>query len=106
VVEETMVRIGLLFVFEVLALLTVSLNAFQQSLFRSPAKTTGAASSALFAHHPQKKAIKKIMDKRPKKKRLSDIGRTTVNTGKCLSVFPGIPPEYRILNAESMLICI
>lgn len=56
--------------------------------------------TAIFAHHPKKKMIKKIMDKRPKKKRLSDIGRTTVNTGKCLTKMTDLPPEFTIIRDE------
>lgn len=40
------------------------------------------------------------MDRRPKKKRLSDIGRTTVNTGKCITKIPDLPPEYVFLKPE------
>jgi hypothetical protein len=54
----------------------------------------------LFAHHPQKKAIKKIMHRRPKKHRPSDINRRNVNLNKSLHNFPGAPPDYTILTPE------
>ena len=58
--------------------------------------------TALFSHHAQKKIVKKKMDRRPKKKRLSDIGRTTVNTGKCITKIADLPPEYLFLKPEDV----
>ncbi len=65
--------------------------------------TSGAfmpSSTALFAHHPQMKIIKKKMHRRPKKKRLSDINRNNVNFGKCINKWPNAPPEYTLRTAE------
>ncbi len=55
---------------------------------------------ALFAHHPQKKIIKKIQDRQPKKHRPSDITRQNVNLNKCITKVEGAPPEYTIVTAE------
>lgn len=57
-------------------------------------------SSALFAHHVQKKITKRMMDRRPKKSRPSDITRNNVNFGKCITKVEGAPTEYTLLSAE------
>ena len=57
-------------------------------------------STALYAHHPQKKIIKKKMDRRPKKHRISDINRNNVNLNKCITKVPNAPSEYTIISAE------
>lgn len=54
----------------------------------------------LFAHHPQKKAIKKVMDRRPKKHRPSDINRNNVNLGKCITKIGAGIPDYTIVPEE------
>jgi hypothetical protein len=54
----------------------------------------------IFAHHPQKKIIKKKQDRRPKKHRLSDVTRRNVNLNKCISKFQAEIPEYSIIASE------
>ena len=56
--------------------------------------------SKLFAHHPEKKIIKKKMHNRPKKHRLSDINRSNQNFGKCITKVANAPAEYTIISAE------
>jgi hypothetical protein len=58
------------------------------------------SSTALFAHHPQKKIIKKKQDQRPKKHRLSDINRSNVNLNKCITKVINAPSEYTLISAE------
>lgn len=68
---------------------------------RSNAISSVATSpSRLFAHHPQKKIIKKKQDQRPKKHRLSDINRSNVNFGKCITKLENAPADYTIVAAE------
>ena len=55
--------------------------------------------TSLFAHHPEKKIIKKIMDRRPKKHRLSDINRKNINLDKCITKIPNAPADYTIISA-------
>jgi hypothetical protein len=59
-------------------------------------------SSALFAHHVNKKITKRMMDRRPKKSRPSDIFRNNVNHDKCITKIEGAPAEYTILAEEGM----
>ena len=56
--------------------------------------------TSLFAHHPKMKTIKKIMHRRPKKKRPSDIHRRNVNFGKSINQWPDAPPEYTLRTQE------
>lgn len=55
--------------------------------------------TALFAHHPEKKIIKKIVDRRPKKHRLSDINRKNINLDICITKIPNAPADYTIITA-------
>lgn len=57
----------------------------------------------LFAHHVQKKIIKKKQDRRPKKHRLSDINRNNANMDKCITKLEGVPSEYTIISADEYL---
>jgi hypothetical protein len=41
-----------------------------------------------------KKAIKKVMHRRPKKKRPSDINRNNVNLNVCITKYPFKHPDY------------
>jgi hypothetical protein len=61
---------------------------------------TASSTSRLFAHHPQKKIIKKKMHNRPKKHRLSDINRKNVNFGKCITKLENAPADYTIVAAD------
>jgi hypothetical protein len=54
----------------------------------------------LFAHHPQKKSIRRIMDKRPIKHRPSDINRNNVNLNKCITKFDTDIPDYTVVADE------
>ncbi len=55
----------------------------------------------LYAHHPQRKAIQKIIHRRPKKTRPSDIYRNNVNLNKCLENIPNsIGEDYEILTPQ------
>lgn len=47
----------------------------------------------------QKKIIKKKMDTRPIKHRLSDINRKNVNLNKCITKIADAPAEYTIISA-------
>lgn len=58
--------------------------------------------SSLFAHHPQKKIIKRKMDERPKKKRPSDIHRNNANLNKGIHDFDRETPEYTIVKPEDV----
>lgn len=58
------------------------------------------SSTALYAHHPQKKIIKKKQDQRPKKHRLSDINRSNINLNKCITKVLNAPDEYTLISAE------
>jgi hypothetical protein len=62
------------------------------------------STSRLFAHHPQKKIIKKKQDKRPKKHRLSDINRKNINFGKCITKIEGAPSDYTIISAADFAV--
>eukprot|EP01035_Chromulina_nebulosa_P053194 gene53194-72661_t len=73
---------------------------FRTSALRAP---DTFSSTSLFAHHPQKKIIKRKMDRRPKKHRLSDINRTNSNLGKCITKVLNAPPEYTIISAEDYM---
>jgi len=53
----------------------------------------------LFAHHVQKKIIKKKQDTRPIKHRLSDINRNNVNLNKCITKVENAPADYTIMTA-------
>jgi len=54
----------------------------------------------LFAHHVQKKIIKKKQDTRPIKHRLSDINRKNVNLNKCITKVENAPADYTIMTAD------
>ena len=64
------------------------------------AKLIPGSPSKLFAHHPEKKIIRKKMDRRPIKHRLSDINRKNVNLHKCITKVEGAPAEYTIVSSE------
>lgn len=55
-------------------------------------------STSLFAHHVNKKITKRMMDRRPKKTRPSDITRNNKNHGICITKM-GLPPDYTIIPA-------
>eukprot|EP01041_Mallomonas_annulata_P001434 gene1434-2760_t len=87
-----------------IALLLVSTFAYVPGHSgRSLVKISSESSTALFAHHPQKKIIKKIMHKRPIKHRLSDINRNNVNMNKCITKLEGAPSDYTIVSAEDYM---
>lgn len=65
--------------------------------FLLPVSTT-----SLFAHHVQKKITKRMMDRRPKKHRLSDINRVNINLNKCISKVENAPSDYTIITAAGM----
>ena len=65
-----------------------------------PAAHPAESSTALFAHHVQKKIIKKKMHNRPKKLRLSDVNRSNINLDKCITKVAGAPAEYTLLAAS------
>ena len=58
------------------------------------------SATALFAHHVQKKIVKRKQDKRPIKSRLSDINRKNVNMNKCITKVENAPADYSIISAE------
>lgn len=60
-------------------------------------------STALFSHRPKMKIIKKIMHRRPKKHRPSDINHRSVNHNKCITKVPNAPPEYILLSEEEFM---
>jgi hypothetical protein len=70
-----------------------TINEFQlesrgESILRVKSVIFGRPSTLrLFAHHPRKKAIKKIMDRQPKKSRPSDIKRNNVNLNTCINEY-------------------
>ena len=83
----------------------VSLICFQivygfapSSISKSVAKVIFSP-SRLLAHHPQKKIIKRKQDRRPKKHRLSDINRSNINFGKCITKLENAPADYTIVPA-------
>jgi hypothetical protein len=47
-----------------------------------------------------KKITKKMMDKRPKKKRPSDKNRNNINADKCITKVVGAPAEFSIVSAD------
>jgi hypothetical protein len=59
-------------------------------------------STTLFAHHVNKKITKRMMDRRPKKSRPSDIFRNNVNLNKCISKVPNAPDDYALLTPEGI----
>lgn len=63
----------------------------------TPAPIILKSPSALLAHHVNKKITKRMMDRRPKKTRPSDIHRNNVNFGKCITKVVGAPPDYTIV---------
>jgi len=61
---------------------------------------TADSETALFAHHVQKKIIKRKQDRRPIKHRLSDINRSNVNMNKCITKVESAPAEYTLVSAD------
>jgi len=59
-------------------------------------------STTLFAHHVNKKITKRMMDRRPKKSRPSDINRNNQNHGKCITKMD-LGPDYTLLPAAGRL---
>ena len=59
-------------------------------------------STPLFAHHVNKKITKRMMDRRPKKSRPSDINRNNQNHGKCITKMD-LGPDYTLLPAAGRL---
>lgn len=60
------------------------------------------SSTSLYAHHVQKKVIKKKMHTRPKKSRPSDINRSNTNANKCITKVPNAPADYTLMSAEGI----
>jgi hypothetical protein len=58
--------------------------------------------SRLYSHHPKKKAIKKVMHRRPKKLRPSDINRRNINHNVCITKIPQFKetPDFIIVTEE------
>jgi hypothetical protein len=65
-----------------------------------PASKNVIVSTRLFAHHVEKKIIMKKMHNRPKKHRPSDINRSNVNFGKCITKLENSPADYTIISAD------
>jgi hypothetical protein len=63
----------------------------------------GGSGSSLHAHHVNKKITKRMMDRRPKKSRPSDIFRNNVNHDKCITKLEGSPSDYTLIPAEGEL---
>lgn len=62
-----------------------------------------ASETSLFAHHVQKKIIKRKQDRRPIKSRLSDIERNNVNLNKCITKVEGAPADYTMVSADDYM---
>ncbi len=60
--------------------------------------------TSLFAHHVNKKITKRMMDRRPKKTRPSDINRNNKNHGICITKM-GLPPDYTVIPAAGNTMC-
>jgi hypothetical protein len=58
--------------------------------------------SRLYSHHPKKKAIKKVIDRRPLKRRPSDINRRNRNLNVCITKIPEFKetPDFIIVTEE------
>lgn len=65
--------------------------------------TKARTSTALFAHHVNKKITKKMMKNRPKKHRPSDINRNSVLQDKCITKVENAPSEYTIISSEEYM---
>ncbi len=59
----------------------------------------------LLAHHVQKKTVKKIMHRRPKKTRPSDVTRSNSNYNIAIEQLPEFQaiPDYTIVSYERKL---
>jgi hypothetical protein len=57
------------------------------------------SSTRLNAHHVNKKITKRMMSRRPKKHRPSDINRNNVNMDKCITKVDDAPAEYTLMSA-------
>ncbi len=92
--KEYMIKLLFVAVFAILLNLTYAFQSTSRININSIRRIINSevSSTALYAHHPQKKIIKKKQDQRPKKHRLSDINRTNVNLNKCIT---------KVLNAPS-----
>jgi hypothetical protein len=75
-------------------------QAYLPRLSSAIVKRSSDSATALFAHHPQKKIIKKKQDRRPIKSRLSDINRKNVNMNKCITKVEGAPADYTLVSAD------
>jgi dephospho-CoA kinase len=60
----------------------------------------GRVQTRLQAHHVNKKITKRMMDRRPKKSRPSDINRNNVNLNKCITKIQGASSEYTLISGE------
>jgi hypothetical protein len=80
--------------------LSFSNRCRNRTRFNFPPAPSLSAATALFAHHVNKKITKRMMDRRPKKSRLSDINRKNSNFGKCITKQEGAPADYTIMSAE------
>ena len=78
-------------------------QAYLPSGARILGQRVSSSSTSLFAHHVQKKIIKRKQDRRPIKSRLSDINRTNVNLNKCITKVEGAPADYTMVSAEDYM---
>ena len=62
-----------------------------------------ASSTALNAHLVNKKITKRMMHRRPKKSRPSDINRNNVNDGKCITKVDNAPAEYTLMTEDDYM---
>jgi hypothetical protein len=86
--------------FLLIAVLLALLGASQAFMV---SRTTTGSSTALNAHHVNKKITKRMMDRRPKKSRPSDINRNNVNEGKCITKMENAPAEYTLMSEEDYM---
>lgn len=84
-------------------LLLQLVSAFVPAIRGNAVSSVVFSPSRLFAHHPQKKIIKKKMHNRPKKHRPSDINRTNINFGKCITKVENAPADYTMISAEDYM---
>lgn len=69
------------------------------NLKASPVCSHAFPRTVLYAHHVQKKITKRMMDRRPKKSRPSDINRNNVNLHKCITKVENAPADYTVVPA-------
>ena len=95
-----MLSIFYYFLIFVLVLSTIEIHSFQLGVAHFDKSLSRANGFKLFAHHVQKKTVQKIMDRRPKKKRLSDKVRRNVNLNKCITKFDANLEDYSVVPEE------